>query len=124
MSRILVTYYRYMSEARIGWFDSIGALLPEDGTAPVVAESGARFLHPVTWPDTVTITSYLRHTGNSSLHLEYKIHSKKQQCLCVTGFAVIVWTKVSSGKSTLIPTSIKTQIRDNASLHNETPGSN
>jgi len=98
-----VVYYRYISEARVAWFDSLGLLMTDDGTAPVVAESGARFLKAVTYPDTVIIDTRLAHLGNSSLKLEYELRTINDSAIHVTGFAVIVWTETQSGKPIPMP---------------------
>lgn len=102
-----VTYYRYMSEARVAWLQSLGALLADDGSSPVVAESGARFLRPMTYPYTVIIDTRLTHLGNRSIRLDYEIRSEKDDALCATGFAAIVWTQIATGEAIRIPAELR-----------------
>ena len=105
-----VTWYRYISEARVSWLESIGALMASDNTSPVVAESGARFLRPATWPDDINIETRVRKVGNSSMTLDYQLFSKREQVLCITGFATIVWTDIDSGKAIQIPDRVRANI--------------
>lgn len=111
-----VTWYRYISEARVAWLQSLNALMAA-GASPVVAESGARFLKPATYPDTIRVDATLLHMGTSSLRLEYALYSQKENTLCVTGFAVLVWTDLATGRSTPIPAPVRLALSEHLSPH-------
>src|SRR4051812_11015362 len=61
-------YFRYMEQARIGWFD---ALLPRgeawQRTVIVIANASCNFRRPINYPGTVEVQVFIEPPGGSSV---------------------------------------------------------
>ena len=79
-------YFRYMEQARIGWFD---ALVPEEtawkSTGIVIANASCNFKRPINYPGTVEVKVYARAPGGSSVGTFYELRvDEDQQIYAVT----------------------------------------
>src|SRR5687767_6052875 len=67
-------YFRFMEQARIGWFD---ALVPEQeawkSTGIVIANAACNFKKPMTYPGTVEVRIFVGPVGGSSVPTFYEM---------------------------------------------------
>lgn len=83
-----VVYYRYAESARIAYLQALGMF---DGSmVTVLAQSSCQYLRPVTFPDTLLLGVRCQRLGTTSIVIEYRYYSVKQQAVVATAEAVIV----------------------------------
>ena len=95
-------YLRWFESARIGYFREVGILerIQSEGIGPILARATLDFKIPVTYPDTVAVTTRVSRTGNTSFVMQYTATSASQGGAVVAeGDSVIVMVEYSTGKS-------------------------
>ena len=99
-------YFRYMEQARIGWFD---ALVPQaeawKGTAIVIANAACNFKRPLNYPGTVEVRLSVGPPGGSSVPTFYDLLLGDD--LYADGTATVVFIDVRSQKPVRIPQGIR-----------------
>ena len=60
-------YFRYMEQARISWFEAIGARSGVKGQGPVIVNASCTFIKQLVYPGDVEIKTYVGELGRSSL---------------------------------------------------------
>jgi acyl-CoA thioester hydrolase len=99
-------YFRYMEQARIGWFD---ALVPRDeawkSIAIVIANASCNFKRPINYPGTVEVRLRIGAPGGSSVATYYELIIEEQ--LYADGAATVVFIDVENQKPVRIPQQIR-----------------
>jgi len=104
-------YFRYMEQARIGWFD---ALVPEaeawKTTGIVVANATCNYKRAMVYPGTVEVRLFVGKPGGSSVLTSYEMHIEGDRHLYADGAAMVVFIDVAKQKPVRIPDSIRERL--------------
>jgi acyl-CoA thioester hydrolase len=99
-------YFRFMEQARIGWFD---ALLPRGAawksTGIVIANASCNFKRPISYPGTVEVRLSIGLPGGSSVPTFYELRMEDE--LCADGEATVVFIDMEKQKPIRIPQNIR-----------------
>ena len=99
-------YFRYMEQARIGWFD---ALVPQEeawkSTGIVIANASCNFKRPINYPGTVEVRVLVGPPGGSSVPTFYELRVGDE--LYADGAATVVFIDMRSQKPARIPDRIR-----------------
>ena len=99
-------YFRYMEQARIGWFDG---LVPDDEawtrTGIVIANASCNFKRPINYPGTVEVKLLVGPPGGSSVPTFYEL--RIQNDLYADGEATVVFIDMEKQKPIRIPQKIR-----------------
>jgi acyl-CoA thioester hydrolase len=105
-------YFRYMEQARIGWFD---ALVPEDeawkSTGIVIANAACNFKRPFNYPGTVEVKVYTGAPGGSSVPTFYELVLSENQTIYADGEATVVFIDMTTQKPVRIPEEIRKRLQ-------------
>ena len=105
-------YFRYMEQARIGWFD---ALVPEEtawkSTGIVIANASCNFKRPINYPGTVEVKVYARAPGGSSVGTFYELRVDEDQQIYADGEATVVFIDMKTQKPVRIPEEIRKRLQ-------------
>jgi acyl-CoA thioester hydrolase len=103
-------YFRYMEQARIGWFD---ALVPAaeawQDTGIVIASASCNFKRALNYPGTVEVKLSIDPPGGSSVSTFYEL--KMDETLYADGAAVVVFIDMKSQKPIRIPERIRSLLQ-------------
>jgi acyl-CoA thioester hydrolase len=103
-------YFRYMEQARIGWFD---ALVPAaeawKGTGIVIANASCNFKRALNYPGTVEVSLSVEPPGGSSVGTFYEL--RMDDTLYADGAAVVVFISMQSQKPIRIPEGIRSLLQ-------------
>jgi acyl-CoA thioester hydrolase len=103
-------YFRYMEQARIGWFE---ALLPRGeawkAIGIVIVNASCNFRKPLNYPGTVVVRVFSGPPGGSSVPTFYELHMKDQ--LYADGAATVVFVDALKQKPLRIPDGIRTLLQ-------------
>jgi acyl-CoA thioester hydrolase len=106
-------YFRYMEQARIGWFD---ALVPDarawESTGIVIANASCTYKRPITYPGTVEVKLFVGPPGGSSVPTFYELHLEGDRHLYAEGAAVVVFVDMKQQKPVRIPEGIRERLRE------------
>ena len=99
-------YFRYMEQARIGWFE---ALAPRDeawkSTGIVIANASCNFKRPINYPGTVEVRLSVGPPGGSSVPTYYEL--RVEEDLYAEGTATVVFIDLQAQKPMRIPERIR-----------------
>ena len=99
-------YFRYMEQARIGWFD---ALVPETQawktTGIVIVNASCNFRRPINYPGTVEVKVFVGAPGGSSVPTFYELSIEDQ--IYADGAATVVFIDMQLQKPVRIPQAIR-----------------
>ena len=99
-------YFRYMEQARIGWFDR---LVPRADawtrTGIVIVNASCNFKRPLNYPGTVEVKVFAAPPGGSSVGTFYELRMKR--VLYADGAATVVFIDMGRQKPIRIPQSIR-----------------
>ena len=108
-----VVFFRYFESVRIEYFHAIqGEDLKKDGFVPILASTECNYLRPVYFPDTLLGEARVSKVGNTSLTMEYRLTSEKQNAVVAEGKAVVVNVDPKSGKSAPLAEATKARIAE------------
>lgn len=103
-------YFRYMEQARIGWFD---ALVPQadawKSTGIVIANASCNFKRAMNYPGTVEVRVFIGAPGRSSVPTFYEM--LVDETLFADGAAVVVFIDMDRQKPTRIPEDIRRRLQ-------------
>ncbi len=106
-------YFRYMEQARIGWFD---ALVPEEeawkSTGIVIANASCNFRRPINYPGTVEVKVYAGKPGGSSVGTYYELRVDEEAEPYADGAAVVVFIDMRKQKPIRIPEAIRDRLKE------------
>ncbi len=104
-------YFRYMEQARIGWFD---ALVPEEAawksTGIVIANASCNFKRPINYPGTVEVRVLVGTPGGSSVPTFYELRMEDE--LYADGAATVVFIDMRKQKPIRIPGEIRDLLKE------------
>ncbi|MGE5639023.1 MAG: acyl-CoA thioesterase [Clostridia bacterium] len=104
-------YFRFMEQARIGWFD---ALIPQQeawkSTGIVIANASCNFKRPITYPGTVEVKVYIGTPGGSSVPTFYDLVVSEDQKVYADGEATVVFIDMKTQKPARIPAEIRERL--------------
>ena len=99
-------YFRYMEQARIGWFDR---LVPQaeawKSTGIVIVNASCNFKRPINYPGTVEVKVFTGPPGGSSVGTFYDL--RMNEILYADGAATVVFIDMQKQKPVRIPQSIR-----------------
>ena len=99
-------YFRYMEQARIGWFD---ALVPQaqawKTTGIVIVNASCNFKRPINYPGTVEVKVFVGAPGGSSLPTFYELSIEGE--IYADGAATVVFIDMRQQKPIRIPQAIR-----------------
>jgi acyl-CoA thioester hydrolase len=105
-------YFRYMEEARVGWYDSLGindlglSLPPRCG--PIVVNASCTFLKALRFPGEVEVRLYLDEPGRASVMTIYELRpSYDPEALYAEGRAKALWINMDEEKSIPLPARVR-----------------
>jgi acyl-CoA thioester hydrolase len=102
-------YFRYMEQARIGWFD---ALVPQaeawQSTGIVIANASCNFKKPINYPGVVEVRVTIGAPGASSVPTFYELRVGEQ--LYADGEATVVFIDMTKQKPVRIPDAIRSKL--------------
>jgi acyl-CoA thioester hydrolase len=101
-------YFRYMEQARISWFDTLG--LTRTGTAegPAIINASCTFLKQLVYPGDVEIKTYVGPAGRSSFETWIEMRpSYDPETIYAEGSAKVVWVDYAKGKSAPMPEKLR-----------------
>jgi acyl-CoA thioester hydrolase len=105
------TYFRYMEQARIAWFD---ALVPEAeawrDTGIVIANASCNYKRPLVYPGTVEVKLFVGAPGGSSVATYYELHVPGDRHLVADGAATVVFIDMARQKPLRIPSGIRERL--------------
>lgn len=97
-------YFRYFEQARISWFDAIGAdykTLPE---GPILGSISCRFVLPAVYPCELEVTLVAGQPRRSAFALYSELRDADQpQKIYARCEAMMVWIDLADGKSRPLP---------------------
>jgi acyl-CoA thioester hydrolase len=106
-------YFRYMEQARIGWFD---ALVPDEAawksTGIVIANASCNFRRPINYPGTVEVKIYAGKPGGSSVGTYYELRVDNDAEPYADGAAVVVFIDMHKQKPIRIPEAIRGLLKE------------
>ena len=99
-------YFRYMEQARIGWFD---ALVPAaeawKRTGIVIVNASCNFRRPINYPGTVEVKVFVGAPGGSSVPTFYELSIEGE--IYADGAATVVFIDMQQQKPVRIPQAIR-----------------
>ena len=102
-------YFRYMEQARIGWFESlVGREAAWKDTGIVIANASCNFKRALNYPGTVEVCVRVGAPGGSSLPTFYELRMESE--LYADGAATVVFIDMKSQKSKRIPEDIRARL--------------
>jgi acyl-CoA thioester hydrolase len=105
-------YFRYMEQARIGWF---GTLFPERAawkTAGIVIVSAScHYRRAITYPGTVEARLHVGRIGSSSVETFYELRVDADPEPYATGEAVVVFVSMATQKPMRIPDDVRERLQ-------------
>jgi acyl-CoA thioester hydrolase len=104
-------YFRYLEQARISWFDSIGVDYRTQPEGPILGTISCRFIVPIVYPADLEVTVRAGAARRSTFTLFSEIREAGDPaCVYATAEAVMVWIDLAAGKSRALPESIRALI--------------
>jgi acyl-CoA thioester hydrolase len=95
-------YFRYLEQARISWFDSLGVNYAA-GEGAILGSINCRFRLPAVYPAELAISLHASNARNSSFVLASAITDCADDRLYATAEATMVWVNLAEGKSRPMP---------------------
>jgi len=109
------TYFRYMEQARIGWFD---ALVPEAEAwkeiGVVIANASCNYRRAMVYPGTVEVKLFVGAPSGSSVPTFYEMHLEGDERLYADGAATVVFIDLAKQKPIRIPDPVRERLRNAA----------
>jgi acyl-CoA thioester hydrolase len=104
-------YFRYMEQARIGWFE---ALVPQaqawKSTGIVIVNASCNFRKPINYPGTVEVRLFSGPPGGSSVATYYDLSVNQE--LYADGAATVVFIDMEKQKPMRIPDRIRGLLKE------------
>lgn len=101
-------YFRYLEQARISWFETMGAPSGNVGDGPMLVAAACNFRIPIVYPATLAIRTYAKEPGRSSIPLYQEIvDANNPATLFADGDSTVVWIDYQRGKSVALPDEVR-----------------
>jgi len=103
-----VVFFRYFEDARIAYFDAIGAMkvLSDSNIGPILANANCNFRAPLKYPDTIHIGTRVSDPVGKRFTMEFMVYSESQKQLVAEGEGLIVYFDYNNNHSCEIPDSM------------------
>ena len=100
-----VVYFRYFENARIAYYDKIGAwqISEETGIGTVLATTDCRYRVPLTYPDTVHVGAKITKLEKDRFTMEYRVVSHRLGKLAAEGKGVLVTYDFQENRKAPVP---------------------
>jgi acyl-CoA thioester hydrolase len=106
-----VVYFRYFENGRIAYIDRLG--WDDESCGPILASTQAKFILPLTYPDTIHIgTRLLGEIRADRFTIEHQIVSEAQDAIVTVGQGVIVGYDYDKKAKATLPDDLKKRIRE------------
>lgn len=108
-----VVFFRWWESSRIAYAEQIDLLgANRDGQfGTVLASMTCDFMKQLVYPDTIQIGARIRRVGNSSLHIEHRLVSRKLNAVAAEAVSVMVSFDFENQASCRISPEIRKAIR-------------
>lgn len=101
-------YFRYLEQARIEWFTSIGCSPDPQGEGPVIINAHCSFIRQLKYPGEIEVLTYVAKPGRSSFETIQEIRRvDTPETLNAEGGAKVVWVNFQAEKSVPLPQEIR-----------------
>ncbi|WP_456281532.1 acyl-CoA thioesterase [Cupriavidus sp. JZ107] len=103
-------YFRYLEQARISWFESLGCNgRDENGQGPVIINAHMNFRRQLRYPGDIECRVYAGELGRSSFETRAEIRRcDDADTVFADGGAKVVWCDYEAEKSVPLPAAIRT----------------
>ncbi len=99
-------YFRYMEQARIGWFEAlVPAAQAWQTTGIVIVNASCNFRRPINYPGTVEVKVFVGAPGGSSVPTFYELSIEGE--IYADGAATVVFIDMQQQKPVRIPEAIR-----------------
>ncbi len=106
-------YFRYMEQARIDWFESLGYPVGPCAEGPVIVNASCTFIKQLNYPGNVEVKTYVGAVGRSSMETWIEMRpSYDPDTVYAEGGAKIVWVNYAAGKSQQLPQDLRAVVAD------------
>jgi acyl-CoA thioester hydrolase len=107
-------YFRYLEQARIAWFESIGyAGKDANGHGPALINAHMTFLRQLRYPGDIECRMFAGQLGRTSFETGIEIRKVGEpQTLYAQGGGKVVWCDYTVDKSTPMPQALRALIED------------
>ncbi len=97
-------YFRYLEQARIAWFESMGFPPAFSGIGPVIISAHCTFLKQLRYPGDIDVSTLVGEFGRSSFHTRHQIRLVDEpDTLMAEGVSKVVWVDQRIEKSVALP---------------------
>jgi acyl-CoA thioester hydrolase len=103
-------YFRFMEQARIGWFEGLARSRAWQSTGIVIVNASCNFRRAINYPGTVEVKMYAAAPGGSSVATYYELRVDADPEPYADGAAVVVFIDMQNQKPVRIPEGIRTLI--------------
>jgi acyl-CoA thioester hydrolase len=102
-------YFRFLEQARISWFDSLGLDYRTQPEGPILGSISCRFILPAVYPADLEVTLHAGQARRSTFTLWSEIRDAADAArVYARAEAVMVWIDLAAGKSRSLPGPLKT----------------
>ena len=106
-------YFRYMEQARIDWFASLGFPVGSRDEGPVIVNASCTFIKQINYPGDVEVKTFAGKVGRSSVETWIEMRPSYDAAkVYAEGGAKIVWVNYALGKSQELPAKIRQAAED------------
>ena len=107
-----IVYFRYMEQARIGWFESlVTAQAAWRSQAIVIANASCNFRRALTYPGSVEVKVFTARPGGSSVATYYELRLEGDDEPYADGAAVVVFVDMATQKPIRIPENLRERMQ-------------
>lgn len=101
-------YFRYLEQARIAWFESLGCPPAPTGTGPVIINAHCTFLKQLRYPGDIDVTTCVGDFGRSSFQTLHEIRRVDSPAIVAAeGGSKVVWVDQRVEKSSPLPAEMR-----------------
>ncbi|KJK21634.1 thioesterase [Burkholderiaceae bacterium 16] len=102
-------YFRYLEQARIAWFESLGHRGKDaDGCGPVIINAHMTFIRQLRYPGDIECRMFAGEPGRTSFETRMEIRRTDQpDVVYAEGGAKVVWCDYEAEKSVPVPQAIR-----------------
>ena len=107
-----VVYYRYFENARIAYFDKVKMMevMQQTGVGPILSRSQCRYLHQITYPDTVSVGARVSDIASDRFTMQYAIASHTSRRIAAEGEGLLVSFDYQKNEKANIPDIVRQHI--------------
>ena len=105
-------YFRYFEDIRMIYFEKVGIMeyKQKHNIGPILANTQCQFRIPLSYPDTITISTSIDQVKGKRFMMEYEVYSQQHQKLAAEGNGLIIFYDYKHKKTCEVPESIKQSI--------------